>query len=96
MSILFLIFLIVVGLCILLSVLLLLLSRVRWARRAALVPLGFGLLSAVIGIIGHFSQFPAWRLIVVLIFAAAITALICLFTALLLLGLGPKPPQPEA
>ena len=64
------------------------------ARLAALLPLGFAILSGIIGLIGHATQFPAWRLIVVLIFAAAITALICLLTARLLLGLGPKPPQP--
>ncbi|HLW02664.1 MAG TPA: hypothetical protein VKT82_28680 [Ktedonobacterales bacterium] len=92
---LFIIFLIIDLICILLSLLLLFTGRVRWTRLGALVPLGFGILSGVIGIIGHLSQFPAWRLVVVLIFAAAITALICLLTARLLLGLGPKEPTPQ-
>jgi heme A synthase len=92
----FTIFLIADLVCILLSLLLLFRGRARWARLAALLPLGFGILSAIIGFIGHASQFPAWRLVVVLIFAAAITALICLLTARLLLGFGPKPPSPPA
>ncbi|HEY7348762.1 MAG TPA: hypothetical protein VH599_10645 [Ktedonobacterales bacterium] len=93
---LFIIFLILDLACILLSLALLLTSRARWARLAALLPLCLGILSGVIGLIGHASQFPAWRLIVVLIFAAAITALICLLTARLLLGVGPKQPsQPQ-
>ena len=82
---LFVIFLILEGLCILLSLALLFAGRAHWVRRAALAPLSFGLASAIIGVIGHFSQFAAWRLIVILIFAGAITALVCLFTALLLL-----------
>ena len=95
---LFIIFLIIDFLCILLSLLLLFTGRMRarWARLGALVPLGLGIVSAIIGVIGHLSQFPAWRLVVVLIFAAAITALICLLTARLLLRLGPQqPPQPQ-
>ncbi len=93
---LFIIFLIIDLVCIMLSLLLLFTGRVRWAQLGALVPLGFGILAAIIGIIGHLSQFPAWRLVVVLIFAAAITALICLLTARLLLRLGPhQPPQPQ-
>jgi hypothetical protein len=86
------IFLILDLLCILISLPLLFTGRVRWARLAALLPLGFGILSGIIGLIGHATQFPAWRLIVVLIFAAAITSLICVLTARLLLGFGPKPP----
>jgi len=89
---LFIIFLILDLVCILLSLVLLFTSRVRWARLAALLPLGFAILSGIIGLIGHATQFPAWRLIVVLIFAAAITALICLLTARLLLRLGPQEP----
>ncbi len=90
---LFIIFLILDLVCILLSLPLLFTGRVRWARRAALLPLGFAVLAGVIGLIGHASQFAAWRLIVVLIFAAAITTLICLLTARLLLGFGPQPPE---
>ncbi len=94
---LFVIFLILEGLCILLSLLLILAGRARWVRRAALVPLSLGLVSAIIGVIGHFSQFAAWRLIVILIFVGAITALVCLFTALLLLLLFKRiqPPPPR-
>ncbi len=92
---LFLTFLILDLICILLSLLLLFTGRVRWARLAALLPLGFGIVAGVIGLIGHAAPFPAWRLVVVLIFAAAITALICLLTARLLLRLGPQPPRPE-
>ena len=91
---LFIIFLIIDLACILLSLLLLFTGRVRWMRLGALAPLGLGILSGIVGIIGHLLQFPAWRLVVVLIFAAAITALICLLTARLLLGLGPKEPLP--
>ena len=91
---LFIIFLIIDILCILLALLLLFTGRVRWLQRTALIPLGFGILSLIIGIIGYLSQFPAWRLVVVLIFAAAITALICLLTARLLLGFGPREPAP--
>ncbi len=89
---LFLIFLIIDLLCILLALLLLFTGRVRWARLGALAPFGLGILAAIVGLIGHFAQFPAWRLVVVLIFAAAITALICLLTARLLLRLGPQEP----
>ena len=93
---LFIIFLIIDLACILLSLLLLFTgrARARWARLGALAPLGLGILSGILAIIGHLSQFPAWRLLVVLIFAAAITALICLLTARLLLGLGPQEPPP--
>lgn len=91
---LFIIFLIIELLSILLALLLIFTSRARWLKRGALIPLGLGILSAIIGVIGHLSQFPAWRLIVVLIFAAAITALICLLTARLLLGFGPREPAP--
>ena len=93
MSILFIIFLIIDGTCILLSLLLLFAGRARWARLAALVPLACAILAAIIGLIGHATQFPAWRLVVVLIFAAAVTALICLLTARLLLRLGPQEPD---
>lgn len=95
---LFLIFLIIDLICILLSLLLLFTGRshARWVRLGALAPLGLSILSGIIGITGHITQFPAWRLVVVLIFAAAITALICLLTARLLLGLGPREPaQPQ-
>ncbi len=88
---LFITFLIIDLICILLSLLLLFTGRACW-RIAALVPLAFAILSAIIAFIGHATQFPAWRLVVVLIFAAAITALICLLTARLLLRLGPKEP----
>ena len=91
---LFLIFLIIDLACILLSLLLLFTGRSQRMRLFALAPLGLSILSGVVGIIGHLSQFPAWRLVVVLIFAAAITALICLLTARLLLGLGPQEPPP--
>ncbi len=87
---LFTIFLIVDILIILASLPLLFIGRVRWARLGALFPLGFAIISGIVGIIGHTTQFPAWRLLVVLIFAAAITAFICLLTARLLLGFGPK------
>ena len=83
-------FLILDILIILASLPLLFTGRVRWARRAALLPLGFAIVSGIIGLIGHATQFPAWRLILVLIFAAAITAFICLLTARLLLRLGPQ------
>ncbi len=94
---LFIIFLILDALCILLALLFLILGRVRWVRRAALIPLGLGIISGIIGIIGHITQFAAWRLIVVLIFAAAGTALICLISALLLLLVFKllQPPQPQ-
>jgi heme A synthase len=88
----FVIFLVFDLICIILSLALLFTGRVRWVRLGALVPLGLGILSGIIGLIGHFTQFTAWRLVVVLIFAAAITALICLLTARLLLGFGPKEP----
>ena len=81
---LFIIFLILEGLCILLPLVLLFAGRARWVKRAALVPLSFALASTIIGVIGHISQFTAWRLVAGLIFAAAITALVCLCTALLL------------
>jgi hypothetical protein len=90
---LFIIFLIIDLICILLSLLLLFTGRARWARLGALVPLGLGIFTTIIGIIGHLSSFPAWRLVVVLLFAAAITSLICLLTARLLLGLGPREPS---
>jgi uncharacterized membrane protein YedE/YeeE len=94
---LFISFLILDALCILLALLLLILGRVRWVQRAALIPLGLGIISGIIGITGHLTQFPAWRLIVVLIFAAAITALICLLSALLMLLIFSRlqPPQPR-
>lgn len=94
---LFIIFLILDALCILLSLLMLILGRARWLKRAALIPLGLGIISAIIGIIGHITQFTAWRLIVVLLFAAAGTALICLFSALLMLLFFRlvQPPQPQ-
>lgn len=94
---LFIIFLILDALCILLALLLLILGRARWVRRAALIPLSLGIISGIIGIIGHITQFAAWRLIVVLIFAAAGTALICLLSALLLLLVFRllQPPQPQ-
>ena len=93
---LFIIFLIIDLFCILLSLLLLATGRVRWARLGALLPLGLAILSAILGLIGHLSQFPFWRLAVVLVFAAAITALVCLITARLLLRLGPQEPsQPQ-
>lgn len=89
---LYIIFLILDGICILLSLLLLFTGRARWARLGALVPFAFAILSAIVAFIGHSTQFPAWRLVVVLIFAAAITALVCLLTARLLLRLGPQEP----
>lgn len=90
-------FLILDALCILLALLLLILGRIRWVRRAALIPLGLGIISGIIGITGHLTQFPAWRLVVVLIFAAAVTALICLFSALLMLLIFRvlQPPRPQ-
>jgi hypothetical protein len=94
---LFIIFLILNALCILLALLMLLLGRVRWLKRAALIPLSLGIISAIIGITGHITQFTAWRLIVILIFAAAGTALICIFSALLMLLIFRllQPPQPQ-
>ncbi len=68
-------------------------GRVRWARLGALLPIGFGALAAAIGLYAHLvAPFPAYRLILVLIFAAALTAFLCLLTARLLLSIGPKPP----
>ncbi len=91
---LFIIFLILDALCILLALLLLILGRARWVRRAALIPLGLSIISAIIGITGHLTQFAAWRLIVVLLFAAAGTALVCIVSALLMFLLF-KLPQPQ-
>jgi hypothetical protein len=94
MSILFIAFLTIDFICILLSLLLLFTGRAsaRWARLGALVPLVCAIFAAIVAFIGHATQFPAWRLVVVLIFAAAVTALICLLTARLLLRLGPQEP----
>ncbi len=92
---LFTIFLILDSALILASLPLLFTGNVRWARLAALLPLGFGIISAIISLIGHITQFPSWRLIVVLVFAAALTSLICVLTARLLLRLGPQPPASQ-
>jgi uncharacterized membrane protein len=90
---LFTVFLIVDLIIILLSLPMLFIGRVRWARLAALLPIGFGLISLAIGIYAHaVSPFAGYRLALALIFAAAITAFICLLTARLLLSIGPKPP----
>lgn len=89
---LFLTFLIADALCILIPLPLLFTGRVRWARLAALLPIAFGLISGAIALYAHLVyMFPAWRLIAALIFAAALTSLICLITARLLLRLGPQP-----
>jgi len=59
-------------------------GHVRWARLAAL---------PAIGLYAHLvAPFPAYRLVLALVFAAALTAFICLLTARLLLSIGPKPP----
>lgn len=87
------IFVIVDLIIILLSLPMLFIGRVRWARLAALLPIGFGLIALAIGVYAHaVSPFAGYRLALVLIFAAALTAFICLLTARLLLSLGPKPP----
>lgn len=78
---------------ILLSLPMLFIGRVRWARLFALLPISFGLIALAIGVYAHaVSPFAGYRLALVLIFAAALTAFICLLTARLLLSLGPKPP----
>jgi uncharacterized membrane protein len=90
---LFTVFVIVDLIIILLSLPMLFIGRVRWARLVALLPIGFGLIALAIGVYAHVvSPFAGYRLALVLIFAAALTAFICLLTARLLLGLGPKPP----
>lgn len=87
------IFVIVDLIIILLSLPMLFIGRVRWARLAALLPIGFGLIALAIGVYAHVvSPFAGYRLALVLIFAAALTAFVCLLTARLLLSLGPKPP----
>jgi hypothetical protein len=86
------IFLIADALCILIPLPLLFTGRVRWACRAALLPIAFGLISGAIALYAHLvNMFPGWRLAASLIFAAALTSLICLLTARLLLRLGPQP-----
>ena len=87
------VFVIVDLIIILLSLPMLFIGRVRWARLAALLPIGFGLIALAIGVYAHVvSPFAGYRLALVLIFAAALTAFVCLLTARLLLSLGPKPP----
>ncbi len=79
--------------CILLALPLLFTRRGRWVRRAALLPVIFGLLAVAIGLYAHYvSLFHLSLLALVLVFAAALTSLICVYTAWLLLGIGPKPP----
>lgn len=90
---LFTLFVVVDLIIILLSLPMLFTGRVRWARLFALLPIGFGLIALAIGVYAHVvSPFAGYRLALVLIFAAALTAFICLLTARLLLSLGPKPP----
>lgn len=90
---LFTVFVIVDLIIILLSLPMLFIGRVRWARLFALLPIGFGLIALAIGVYAHaVSPFAGYRLALALVFAAALTAFICLLTARLLLSLGPKPP----